>query len=171
MKSYFIKMYFKGGVLVPFYLCCVMSIFFAIGIADSDNFKLSEIWHDEVLYEILKITFLSGLTGLCSLTIFLNSYKKIAESYLYSLLSFILLPYCFIAFVFSVIVEWSFPALAAVYAVLFFFHVIGPIISFQSFRATVLLNNGDSEIMNNEDDPEPMPNSDKKVQECDTTKA
>jgi hypothetical protein len=169
MKAALIKIYFKGGVLVPFYLSCVISFFFFWIIADSSNYNLRAVWNDRALYEILKITFFSGLTGLCSITIFLNSLGKIAKSFWYSFLSFVLLPYSFIAFIFIVLVDWKVHVLAALYCVTFFFHVIGPIISFQSFRATVLLNPNDKEIMNDESGDAIMRNSDKNAQVCDAT--
>jgi hypothetical protein len=165
MKAALIKIYFKGGVLVPFYLSCVISFFFFLIIANNYNFNMSAVWSDSALYEILKITFFSGLTGLCSITVFLNSYRKIAKIFWYSFLSFVLLPYSFIAFVFIVQVDWQIPPMAALYSVTFFFHVIGPIISFQSFRATVLLNPNDKEIMNEENDGYTMLNIDKNVKD------
>ena len=148
MKSALIKMYFKGGVLVPFYVSCFLTLMFFFAIADHYDFNLQEIKNSYALYEILKVPLFSGLTGLCSLTIFLNAYRTIAENFWYSLLSFVLLPYAFIAFVLIVVVDWRLPILAAQYCVIFFLHFIGPIISFQSFRATVLLNKNDKQIMN-----------------------
>jgi hypothetical protein len=62
----------------------------------------------------------------------------------------------FIIYVLSTKIDWSVfkdakrgnAALTSLYLVIFALHCIGLVISFQSFRATVLLNKNDKEIMN-----------------------
>lgn len=164
MKKVLIKSYFKAGILVPFYTSCFFSLLFC--------------WSPD-FYKVLELTFLSGLTGLCSLTIFLNSYRKIAESYFYSVLSWTLLPVLFSTYVLATKVDWIVFSdskkgdvfISSLYLVIFSIHFLGLFISFSSFRATVLLNQNDEEIMNDEDDRYTMHNSDKNVQECDASKA
>ena len=149
MKKYLIKAYFKAGILVPFYTACIFSLFFSF----SSSF-----------YDVLELTFLSGLTALCSLTIFLNCYRKVVDNYLYSALSWSLLPLIFIFFVLSTRVDWIVfkdtkkgnVAVSSLYLVIFFLHLIGIYSSFQSFRATVVLNKNDEEVMNIEEDIDPL---------------
>jgi len=164
MKKYLVRAYFKAGILVPFYTACFFSLLFCTS-ADFDK--------------VLELTFLSGLTGLCSLTIFLNCYRKIVDNYFYSVLSWSLLPVLFIVCVLYNKVDWiifRYPKqgdvfISSLYLVIFFIHLIGLVISFQSFRATVLLNRNDAEVMNVESDTSAMLNCDKNAQECDATKA
>ncbi|HWI91176.1 MAG TPA: hypothetical protein VNT20_07865 [Flavisolibacter sp.] len=164
MKKYLVRAYFKAGILVPFYTACFLSLMFCA----SNSF-----------YDVLELTFYSGLTGLCSLTIFLNCYRKVIDNFIYSLLSWILLPLIFIAYVLATKVDWIVfknpkmgdGALVSIYLVIFFLHVIGLFISFQSFRATVRLNRNDKEILNSDDEAHTMSNSDRNVQVSDTTGA
>lgn len=164
MKKYLVRAYFKAGILVPFYTAC----FFSLLLCTSGAF-----------YDVLELAFFSGLTGLCSLTIFLNCYRKVIDNFVYSLLSWILLPLIFIAYVLATKVDWIVfkdpkrgnAALVSLYLVIFFLHVIGLFISFQSFRATVRLNRNDEEILNSDDEVYIMPNSDRNVQVSDATKA
>jgi hypothetical protein len=60
--------------------------------------------------------------------------------------------------------------MSSLYLVIFSIHFIGLVSSFQSFRATVLLNKNDEEIMNTENDGSKMYKSDSNVQECDASK-
>lgn len=109
---------------------------------------------------MLELAFLSGSTGLCSLTIFLNCYRSVAENYLYSVLSWTLLPVLFSVYVLTTKVDWIVFSdskkgdvlVSSLYLVIFAIHFLGLFISFQSFRATVLLNQNDDEIMNEDDD-------------------
>jgi hypothetical protein len=145
MKKFLIKAYFKAGILVPFYTACFFSLFFC--------------WSPD-FYKVLELTLFSGLTGLCSLTIFLNCYRSIAENYLYSVLSWSLLPVIFSVYVLATKVDWAIFSdskkgdvfMSSLYLVIFSIHFIGLVSSFQSFRATVLLNRDDEEIMNAEND-------------------
>ena len=163
MKKYLVRAYFKAGILVPFYTACCLCLL------------LSPISDFE---KVLELTFFSGLTGLCSLTIFLNCYRKVAGNYFYSALSWSLLPVVFIGYVLYNKVDWivfKYPKqcnafISSLYLVIFFIHLIGLVISFQSFRATILLNQNDQEIMSGKNDTPTMLNSDKNVQECDATK-
>jgi hypothetical protein len=164
MKKFLIKAYFKAGILVPFYTACFFSLLFCL----APDF-----------YKVLELTFLSGLTGLCSLTIFLNCYRSIANNYFYSVLSWTLLPVLFSIYVLATKVDWIVFSdskkgnvfISSLYLVIFSIHFLGLFISFRSFRATVLLNPDDEEIMNEENDRYTMPNSDKNAQVSDTTKA
>lgn len=164
MKKYLVKAYFKAGILVPFYTACFFSLLFCASTA---------------FYDVLELAMLSGITGLCSLTIFLNCYRKIADNYFYSALSWSLLPVSFIVYVLATRVDWIVfkdtkkgnVGLTSLYLVIFFLHFLGLLISFQSFRATVLLNQNDEEVMNEDDETYTLPNSDKNVQECDAPKA
>ncbi len=149
---------------MPFYTACFFSLLFC--------------WSPD-FYKVLELAFLSGLTGLCSLTIFLNCYPNIASNYFYSVLSWTLLPVLFIIYVLATKVDWIVFSdskqgdvfISSLYLVIFSIHFLGLFISFRSFRATVLLNQDDEEIMNEEDDRYTMHKSDKNVQECDATKA
>ena len=164
MKFQLIKIYFKGGILVPFYTC----LFFALVFAFSSRFA-----------DVLELALFSGLTGLCSLTMFVNSNRKIAENFFYSLLSWILLPYCFITYVLATKPDWSVFSdpkhgdvfITSFYFAIFFLHIIGLIISFQSFRATVISNKNEKEIMNDVRDDSAMLHRDRNVQVSDTTEA
>lgn len=146
MKKYLVRAYFKARILVPFYTASVFSLF---SVAGPD------------CYEVLEIAFYSGLTGICSLTIFLNCYRKIADNYVYSALSWSLLPLLFMVYVLSTKVNWAIfkdmkkgsPFVTSLYLVIFFLHVIGLVISFQSFRATVIRNQNEAEIMNEVEEP------------------
>jgi len=90
-----------------------------------------------------------------------------------------LLPVLFIIYVLATKVDWIVFSdskkgdvfVSSLYLVIFSIHFLGLYISFRSFRATVLLNQGDDEIMNEEDDHYSMHKNDKNVQECDATKA
>jgi hypothetical protein len=138
MKRYLVRAYFKAGILVPFYTACFLSVL---------------LCPSPAFYNVLELAFLSGLTGLCSLTVFLNCYRKILDNTFYSILSWFLLPAIFISYVLSTRVDWIIFSdtkrgdvfLSSIYLVIFFLHVIGLVISFQSFRATVLLNRNDKE--------------------------
>jgi hypothetical protein len=153
MKKFLVKAYFKAGILVPFYTACFFSLLFCT----SPDF-----------YKVLELAFLSGLTGLCSLTIFLNCYRDIAENYFYSVLSWTLLPVLFSVYVLATKVDWIIFSdskkgdlfISSLYLVVFAIHFLGLFISFRSFRATVLLNRNDDEIMNEEGNGYTMPHSD-----------
>lgn len=157
MKKYLVRAYFKAGILVPFYTACFFCLFFSTNGA---------------FYDVLELTFFSGLTGLCSLTIFLNCYRKIADNYFYSILSWVLLPVLFIIYVLSTKVDWVVfkdtkrgnVAVTSLYLVIFFLHFIGLFISFQSFRATVLLNKNDEEVMNAKEDVYTVVHVDRKAE-------
>lgn len=143
MKKFLVRAYFKAGILIPFYTCCALCLL----LSPSSDFQ-----------KVLELTFYSGLTGICSLTIFLNCFPRIAENYVYSVLSWCLLPVPFIIGVVFYKVDWiifrdpkqgdSF--ISVLYLVVFFLHLIGLVIGFQSFRATVLLNRNNEEILNRE---------------------
>lgn len=145
MKRYLVRAYFKAGILVPFYTACFLSLL---------------LCPSSAFYNVLELAFLSGLTGLCSLTVFLNCYRKIADNSIYSILSWFLLPLIFISYVLITRVDWVIfrdakrgdVFVSSLYLVIFFLHIIGLFISFQSFRATVLLNQNNSQIMNDEID-------------------
>lgn len=179
MKGYLLRIYFKGGVLVPFYFSCFLTVsFFAVAFVRSD-FKSAEVLNDAGIYEITKITFFSGLTGLCSLTAFFNTYKIVAGNIWYSLVSWFLLPYSFIVYVLYNQVDWIIfkdsrygdVVLSSLYLFTFFLHFIGLIIGFQSFRATVLLNRNRKEVLNGENDRSLEQIGDKDRRECNATKA
>jgi hypothetical protein len=178
MKPYLIKIYFKGGVLVPFYFSCFLSfLFFSVAFVAAD-YKISAVANNWVIQEILKITLYSGLTGLCSLTAFLNSYPKIANNLAYSVISWFLLPYACIAFILAKQIDWEVyktdkgaMLLSILYFITFFLHFIGLIIGYQSFRATVVINKNDKEVMNVPDDEGLLLNSDKTVQVSDPSLA
>ena len=156
MKKYLVRAYFKAGILVPFYTSCFLCLL---------------LCPVPAFYDVLELAFLSGLTGLCSLTVFLNCYRKIAGNYFYSILSWFLLPLIFITYVLSTRVDWVIfndtkkgnVFLSSIYLVIFFLHLIGLFISFQSFRATLFLNRNDKEIMNYENDTTAMSNSSKRL--------
>src|SRR5215203_3713749 len=157
MKRYLVRAYFKAGILIPFYTACFFSLLFCTSSA---------------FYDVLELAFVSGMTGLYSLTVFLNCYRKIADNYFFSILSWFLLPGICISYVISTRVDWVIfrntksgnVVLSSLYLVIFFLHIIGLFISFQSFRATVLLNHNDKEIMNEQIDKAAMLNNDKNVQ-------
>lgn len=154
MKRYLVRAYFKAGILVPFYTACFFTLMFCTSPA---------------FYDVLELALYSGLTGLCSLTIFLNCYRKVVDNYFYSVLSWTLLPAIFITYVLSTKVDWVVfkdtkrgdVVLSSLYLVIFFLHIIGLFISFQSFRATVLLNQENKEVLNNEEDTYVMHESDR----------
>jgi hypothetical protein len=133
-----------------------------------DGYKMPTGLQNLVLLDLFRITFYSGLTGLCSLTAFLNSLPQVAENLLYSILSWFLLPYSFIAYVLATEIDWVLfrdskqgnMVLSSLYLFTFFLHFIGLIISFQSFRATVLLNKNDEEVMNAKEDVYSVVNAD-----------
>jgi hypothetical protein len=146
MKRFLVRAYFKAGILVPFYTACFFSLLFC--------------WTPD-FYKALELTFFSGLTGLCSLTIFLNCYPNIVNNYFYSFLSWTLLPVLFSIYVLTTKVDWVVFSdskkgdvfISSLYLVIFFIHFLGLVISFQSFRATVLLNRNDEEVMNDNNNP------------------
>jgi hypothetical protein len=90
-----------------------------------------------------------------------------------------LLPVLFSIYILATRVDWIVFSdskkgdvfLSSLYLVIFSIHFLGLFISFRSFKATVLLNQNDEEIMNDEDDRYAMHNSDKNVKECDASKA
>lgn len=178
MKFWLIKIYFKGGVLVPFYISCFFSFISLIAAFVDSDYKMPVLNENVGLYKMLEVTFFSGLAGLCSLTVFLNSFRKIAERFVYSFLSWFLIPCCCIGYILETQIEWAVfrntkygnPVLTSYYLVIFFFHFIGLIIGFQSFRATVLRNKNNDEIMNGQDDHSPL-NKDADVQESDVCPA
>lgn len=179
MKFSLIKIYFKGGVLIPFYVSCFLSfLFLSVAFGDS-GFRLSEVSNNPGLYEMLRITLYSGITGLCSVTGFLNSLPKIVNNIYYSLLSWFLLPYSCIAYVLATQVDWAVfrnteygnPILTSLWLIIFFFHFIGLIIGYQSFRATVLTNKNNEEIMNYAEEDDALVYEAQTEQAGDKTKA
>ena len=137
-------MYFKAGVLVPFYLACSVSILFGIIVYNSD---LPENTAIEVLYPFLKGTLTSGLIGLCSFTIFLNLRSDIAFHSFYRVLCWFLLPCCFMIYLLAFEINWKVIStespnddfLTIYYLCLIFFHSIGLLISFVDFRNSMIL--------------------------------
>ncbi|WP_121352708.1 hypothetical protein [Flavisolibacter nicotianae] len=147
MAFHILRVYFKAAVLVPFYLACFIGFFIVGGIWIHGDYSWQLVAENSFCQALLKNVFFSGLTGMLTLSAFLNCYRKVAYSLFFSLLAWMLLPYSFIAFLLIHEVNWAAmsPPQAGMFEgvyllVLCFFHVIGIIISYQDFRATVVLN-------------------------------
>jgi hypothetical protein len=86
----------------------------------------------------------------------------------FQILSWTLLPVLFSIYVLATKVDWIIFSdskkgdlfISSLYLVVFAIHFLGLFISFRSFRATVLLNRNDDEIMNEEGNGYTMPHSD-----------
>lgn len=148
MKAEILKVYFKAGVLVPFYLACFLS-FISIGsIWVYADYSFDFVASHPFCYSMAKVAFLSGITGILTLTAFLNVFRSIAYNLFYSLLAWMFLPYCFVVYLLWKQVDWtemnrpgSLEMIeGVVLLVVCFFHVIGIIISYIDFRATIVLN-------------------------------
>ncbi len=140
-----LQVFYKAGALIPFYTASVFSILLVIIRVLTANISFEEFFDDEYAYELIKIPVLSGLVALFALTIFLNSYKKIAWSVVYSLLCWALAPCCFIAYVLCTQIDWlviNHPSRRTLVTTTYtfcilFLHFIGLIISYIDFRGSI----------------------------------
>ncbi|MBB1286084.1 hypothetical protein HRH25_16995 [Flavisolibacter sp. BT320] len=148
MNMHILKVYFKAAVLVPFYLACFICFISISGVWIHSGYNWQAIAENSFCYNMLRVTFLSGITGLLTLTAFFNLREKVATSLFYSLLAWMLLPYLFITYLLFWVVDWSVmnrPGSAEMTQEIFllvtcFFHTIGIIIGYTDFRATVILH-------------------------------
>lgn len=148
MNVHILKVYFKAAVLVPFYLACFICLMSVGGVWIHAEYNWQAIAENSFCYGMLQVTFLSGLTGLLTLTAFLNVKENVANSLFYSLLAWMLLPYSFMTYLLFWVVDWSVmnrPGSAEMMQEIFllitcFFHTIGIIIGYTDFRATVILH-------------------------------
>ena len=147
MNVKFLKVYYKAGVLVPFYASTAICIVNIGGRWMRSGYSWDFVVQDEFLYQVVNVGFYSGLICVTGLSAFLNMYRKIADSLLYSLLAWMLLPYGFIAYLMGEKVDWAsmkHPGTQTMFGstlllVICFFHVIGIIIAYTDFRASVVL--------------------------------
>jgi hypothetical protein len=126
-----LRMYYKAAVLVPFYtmcLCVIVALLTGV---------LAEL--------VLRVTTYSGIAGLAASTIFLNRKRSVAFHFIYSLLSFYLLPVIFISFILWTEVDWEGlntskgnVVYSSLLFVTFFVHLIGLSISYIDFRRSIV---------------------------------
>lgn len=148
MAFHILKVYFRAGVLVPFYLSIAVALMFLLPTLYFLDFNYEAFSNHLLVGKALKIPFFSGLIGLFTLSAFLNLSPKVANHFLFSLLSWTVLPYSFIIWLLRTQVDWhamSEPGSAemmmgSVLIIICFFHVIGVIISYVDFRATIVRN-------------------------------
>ena len=107
MAFHLLRIYFRAGVLVPFYLSIALALMFVVPRLSFLGFSLQAAAEDSTVHGALQIPFLSGIIGLCTLSAFLNRVPKIANHLLYSLLSWMLLPYACIAYLLCTQLDWS----------------------------------------------------------------
>lgn len=149
MDFQLLRMYFRAAVLVPFYLSLALSFTFIIPRAIDLYFNISALLHDPAVEISLRLPFYSGIIGVFTLTGFLNLIPQIANKFLYSILAWMLPPFFCIAYIMSEEINWSVMSragslemlMATILILVCFFHTIGIIISFQDFRATIVINN------------------------------
>ncbi len=149
-----LRMYFKAGVLVPFYVSCVISV---LGLISFSSQNTEGLFAESAAITILKANLYSGLTGLASFSIFLNRLPSVAFSPLKSFLSWFALPYGLMTYFITTAIPWekmqwsNTPAdlIIMFYMIIFFLHFIGLIISFIDFRKSMMLrekNKGNTEF-------------------------
>jgi hypothetical protein len=145
MELHHLKMYFKAGVLVPFYLACSVSILFGFVAYMAD--QPDNLVQETEIYHILKGTLTSGFIGLCSFTLFLNLKPSIANHSVYRTIAWFLLPACFMIFLLLFEINWKVMTtkkpeddfITVYYLSIMLFHSIGLSISFVDFRNTMIL--------------------------------
>jgi len=138
-------MYFKAAVLVPFYaisfLCCSLLLFALL----RHDLSLSAITGNAELYNIFRISMLSGMVGMSAATIFLNRFPKVAHSLWRSLCSWYLCPVLLMGYLLATDVNLGAinsssrldDFATALYLAMILFHLIGLTISFVDFRRSV----------------------------------
>lgn len=146
MQFQLFRVYFKAAVIVPFYTACFMVFATLIPFFLNHGFDLEALEQNRLAMLQLENVFYSGLAGFFTLTAFLNCYKEVAYHPVKRVIAWMLAPYSFIAYLLYAVVDWSIMHQAgkdvmvanSVLIVLCFLHVIGIIISFIDFRATML---------------------------------
>ena len=124
-------MYYRAAVIVPFYTMC---FFVIVALLTGTMPELT-----------LRVTIYSGVTGLLATSIFLNRKRSFAFHFIYSLLSFFLLPALFIVYILWTEVDWQGLKVSGgnlVYStllfVMFLIHLIGLAISYIDFRRSIV---------------------------------
>ena len=146
MHFHLLRVYFKAAVVIPFYTACFFVLMTLLPLFIRNGISLEALKSSLLANLLLKDVLWSGLIGLCTLSCFLNCYEKIAYHAVYRVLAWMLLPYSFILYVLLGEIDWTvmnFPGTTEMIAsclllILCFLHVIGIIISFIDFRATIL---------------------------------
>jgi hypothetical protein len=144
VKVSLLKQYYKAAAWPPFYVIAIPTLIIIIGryLYNPGSFSVSDFYKDLVI-----VSFYSGMIAISCAGLFLCAVKKIACNLFYSLLSWFLLPSSVIAYIFffqidvSAVERENDPEMirVGIMAAVVMFHVIGLIISFNAFRATIIL--------------------------------
>ena len=145
MELHNLRMYFKAGVVVPFYLACSVSIIFGFVAYFAD--QPDNLVQETEIYYILKGTLTSGFIGLFSFSLFLNLNPSIAFHSVYRSMAWFLLPACYMLYLLLFEVNWKVMTtknlqddfITVYYLSIMMFHSIGLLISFVDFRKTMII--------------------------------
>jgi|GEM_PF-3374758 len=146
MQFNLLRVYYKAAVIIPFYTACFMVFGSLIPFFINHGVDLEALEQNRLAMLQLENLLYSGLTGLFTLTAFLNCYREVAYHPVKRVIAWMLAPYLFIAYLLYDVVDWSVMHQAGkdvmvattLLIVLCFLHVIGIIISFIDFRATMM---------------------------------
>ena len=145
MKFHLLQHYYKAGILIPFYTALAFSALVLVRTFGGTGMSLSEVTQHSLTHHFLFLPLYSGLTGLVSLSAFLNYFKPVACCLSYSATCWFLPAVCFMAGWLFYYIDWQLvtaPVNYLVHVPLFVItgvHLIGLVISYIDFRASVVL--------------------------------
>jgi hypothetical protein len=143
VKASLLKVYYKAAAWPAFYVISLPTVIVLFAqYVDDPDFSMNLFSRYLVL-----VSFYSGLIAVSCAGLFLCTIRKIACNFYYSLLAWFLLPVSIMAYVFleqidiSAIERPKDPEmiLVAIMATIVMIHLIGLIISFNAFRASMIL--------------------------------
>jgi hypothetical protein len=143
VKASLLKVYYKAAAWPPFYVISLPTIIVLIAQYVNDPGFSMNLFSE---YLVL-VSFYSGLIAVSCAGLFLCTIRKIACSLYYSLLAWFLLPVTIMAYIFFEEIDLDAinrpkdpeMILVAIMAAIVMFHLIGLIISFNAFRASMIL--------------------------------
>ena len=148
MNFHLLRVYYKAAVIVPFYTACFFVLTGLLPNFFKQGFSIEALEQNEFARLLLMDVFRSGIIGLLTLTAFLNSFEEVASRTFTRVLAWMLAPYLYIFYILVNEIDWQVmqrPGTgqmmgATVMILLCFLHVIGIIISFIDFNATVKMS-------------------------------